>query len=255
MASTTRFALSASMSGVTRSRRAPNTWRLLNQASELSSNSRSYTHENFRDDVYTFRVDAVYSFTDYNGRPAKAWSGYSLDTSRATQFAAERTDQPPPAYGEVATDGSRIPNGRYIAWGRPDVYEEFGTQFQIKWSISDYSISGRFVVFHEVSRDADDDVTANLIYICHDASNRASDSDSDWSDNLCSHSPAQPQDFYASPRVWPKGKFLLETDILTDGFDLSVFEGAIRMFSTSPLSMSIRACSSRGCSAWLSART
>ena len=143
---------------------------------------------------------------------------------------------------------------RYIAWGRPDVYEEFGTQFQIKWSISDYSISGRFVVFHEVTRDADDDVDANSIYICHDASNRASDSDSDWSDNLCSETPAISQDYFADPRVWPKGKFLLRTDDLTDGFDWSVYEGSIRIRTEKQLSMSIRACSSRGCSAWLSAR-
>ena len=234
---------------------SPHTWRLLHQASELPSYSRSYTYENFRDAEYTFRVDAVYSYTDYKGRTATAWSGYRLETSRATTFTAERTDQPPPAYGEVATDGQNIPGRRYIAWGRPDVYEEFGTQFQVKWSIPGHSISGRFVVFHEVARDADDNVTANLIYICHDASNRASDSDSDWSNNLCSHSPAQPQDYFASPKVWPKGKFLLRTDDLADGFDWGVFEGSIGMRTTNPLSMSIRACSSRGCSAWLSART
>ena len=81
------------------------------------------------------------------------------------------------------------------------------------------------MVFHEVTRDTDDNVTANLIYICHDASNRASDSDSDWSDNLCSHTPWQQQDYFADPREWPKGKDLLITDDLTDGFDRSVFEG------------------------------
>ena len=225
-------------------------WRLLNQAGELSSSSRSYTFENFRDAEYTFRVSAVYSYTDWHGDTVKAWSGYGepLDASRAT-LTAERTDQPAPAYGEVDTVG-RPAAHRYIAWGRPDVYEEFGTQFQVKWSIPDYSASGRFVVFHEVTRDTD--VTANLIYICHDASNMASDSDSDWSNNLCSQTPVQEQDYSASPRVWPKGKFLLITDVLTDGFDRSVFEGSIRIRTSSRLSMSIRACSSRGCSDWLS---
>ena len=239
-------------------------WRLLTRAAQPLSEEPSYTFENFRDAEYKFRVDAVYSFKDYFDRDptdwSKAWSNSGLDTSRAT-ITAERTDQPPPAYVEEVAVGvhATILVQRYIAWGRPDVYEEFGTQFQIKWSttITDaddnkVTISGRSVVFHEVTRDADDNVTANKIYLCHDASNMASDSDSDWSDDLCSETPALSQDYFADPRVWPKGKFLLITDDLDDGFDWSVYEGSIRMWSRDTLSMSIRACSSRGCSAWLS---
>ena len=230
-------------------------WRLLNQAGELSLSSRSYTHKNFRDDEYTFRVDAVYSYTD-RGNPdlAKAWSGYGLETSRTAEFTAERTDQPPPANAEVYTvyDGT---NSRYIAWGRPDVYEPFETQFQVKWRIPGHSISGRFVVFNEMTRDAADIVTANKIYICHDASNMASDSDSDWSDDLCSEMPALAQDYYpdpGDPLVWPKGKSLLpRSQHVDEDLTWSVFEGSIRIRTTEPLFMFIRACSSRGCSAWL----
>ena len=124
-------------------------WRLLNQAGDLPPYSRSYTLENFRDDKYTFRVDAVYSYTNSNGKSYTRWSGYHLPASRATTLTAVRTDQPPPAYGEVANDGSlptRVPS-RYIAWGRPDVYEPFGTQFQIQWNIPGHSISGPFCGF------------------------------------------------------------------------------------------------------------
>ena len=233
-------------------------WRLLieagNQAGELSSSSRSYIFENFRDAEYKFRVDAVYSYTNRHGDPipANAWSGSGLDASQAT-LTAVRTDQPPPAYGEVVTVSDRrnlLAAHRFIAWGRPDVYEEFGTQFQIRWNIPDHSASGRIVVFNEVTRDVNDVVETNKIYICHDASNMASDSDSDWSDNLC-QTPVQPQVYSANPKVWKKGKELRIADVLTDERDLSVYEGSIRIRTSSPLFMSIRACSSRGCSDWL----